>query len=106
MATTLRLRDFLGRDLANATPGTTDPAKDFVGRDVKAGNVDHLDRGLIATVRANSTVYATGVYVEFTGGKLYKVTTGGTSAAAPPSESGIDYGEALTDGTATLERVF
>jgi hypothetical protein len=106
MATTLRLRDFLGRDLANATPGTTDPALDFTGRAVKAGNVDFMDRGLIATVRANTTAYAAGAYVEFVSGKLYVATTAGTSAAAPPAETGIDYGEALTDGTAVWQRVF
>ena len=106
MATTLRLRDFLGRDLINATPGTTDPAEDFIGRDVLASNLDYMGRGLIATARANSTAYAAGAYVQFAGGNLYKVTTGGTSAASPPSESGVDYGEALTDGTAILERVF
>jgi hypothetical protein len=106
MATTLRLRDSLGRLLANATPGTTDPAKDYVGRNVAAANKDHLGRTLIATTRANSTAYAAGDYVQFAGGKLYKVTGAGTSAAAPPSETGIGYGQNLTDGTATLNRVF
>ena len=106
MATTLRLRDHLGRDLLNATPGTTDPAEDYMGRDVLASNLDYLGRGLIATARANTTAYAAGAYVEFAGGNLYLVTTGGTSAGAPPSESGIDYGESLTDGTVTLQRVF
>lgn len=106
MATTLRLRDHLGRDLQNATPGTTDPALDFVGRSVLASNLDYMGRSLIATVRANSTAYSAGAYVEFAGGNLYLVTTGGTSAASPPSESGVDYGESLADGTATLQRVF
>jgi hypothetical protein len=106
MATTLRLRDHLGRDLQNATPGTTDPALDFVGRAVLASNLDFMGRGLIATVRANTTAYSAGAYVEFAGGNLYKVTGSGTSAGSAPSESGIDYGESLTDGTVTLERVF
>ena len=106
MATTLRLRDFLGRDLANATPGTTDPAKDYAGRNVLASNLDYMGRGLIATARANSTAYAAGAYVEFASGKLYKVTGAGTSAGSPPSESGVDYGDSLSDGTAALERVF
>lgn len=106
MATTLRLRDHLGRLLQNATPGTTDPAKDTLGRNVQASNLDFMGRGLIATARANTTAYSTGVYVQFAGGKLYKVTSGGTSAASPPAETGIDYGEALTDGTVTLQRVF
>jgi hypothetical protein len=106
MATTLRLRDHLGRDLLNATPGTTDPALDFISREVLASNLDFMGRGLIATVRANTTAYAAGDYVEFASGKLYVATTAGTSAAAPPAETGIDYGEALTDGTAVWERVF
>jgi hypothetical protein len=106
MATTLRLRDHLGRDLLNATPGTTDPALDFIGREVLASNLDFMGRGLIATVRANTTAYALGDYVEFASGKLYKVTGAGTSAASAPSETGVDYGEPLTDGTVTLERVF
>lgn len=106
MATTLRLRDHLGRDLQNATPGTTDPALDSMGRQVLASNLDYMGRTLIATARANSTAYAAGAYVEFAGGNLYLVTGAGTSAASPPSESGVDYGENLTDGTATLQRVF
>lgn len=106
MATTLRLRDHLGRLLINATPGTTDPAKDGLGRNVAASNKDFLGRTLIATARANSTAYALGDYVQFAGGKLYKTTTAGTSAAAPPSETGIGYGQTLTDGTAVLTRVF
>lgn len=106
MATTLRLRDHLGRDLINATPGTTDPALDFISRQVQAGNIDHLGRGLIATARANTTAYAAGDYVEFASGKLYKVSTAGTSAAGPPAETGVDYGETLTDGTVVWERVF
>jgi hypothetical protein len=106
MATTLRLRDHLGRLLANATPGTTDPAKDALGRNVAASNLDYMGRGLIATTRANSTAYAAGAYVQFASGKLYRVNTAGTSAGSAPSESGIDYGENLTDGTAVLNRVF
>jgi hypothetical protein len=106
MATTLRLRDHLGRLLANATPGTTDPAKDSTGRNVLAADKDYLGRGLIATLRANSTVYALGVYVQFASGKLYQVIANGTSAAAPPSETGVGYGASLVDGTVTLQRVF
>jgi hypothetical protein len=106
MATTLRLRDFLGRALQNETPGTTDPALDFAGREVLASNLDFMGRSLIATARANTTAYSAGDYVEFASGNLYKVTGAGTSAASEPSETGVDYGEALTDGTVTLERVF
>lgn len=105
MATTLRLRDHLGRLLINATPGTTDPAKDYMGVNVLASNLDSLGRTLIATARANSTAYSAGAYVQFAGGKLYKVTVGGTSAASPPSET-AGYGQTQADGTATIERVF
>jgi hypothetical protein len=104
MATTLRLRDPLARSLINATPGTTDPAKDYLGRNVQASNLDYLGRTLIATARANSTAYTAGAYIQFVAsGNLYKVTGSGTSAASPPTE--VDYGASLTDGTATLERI-
>jgi len=106
MATTLRLRDFLGRLLLNATPGTTDPAKDYIGRNVQAANLDTFGKTLIATTRANSTAYALKDYVQFIAGNFYVVTTAGTSAAAPPSETGIGYGQSLVDGTVTLQRVF
>ena len=106
MATTLRLRDHLGRLLDNAVPGTTDPAKDYVGRNVLASNLDYMARGLIATARANTTAYALADYVQFVSGKLYKVIDDGTSAASAPSETGVDYGESLVDGTVTYRRVF
>jgi len=106
MATTLRLRDYLGRVLANATPGTTDPVKDYIGRNVQAANLDTFGRTLIATTRANSTAYALGAYVQFVAGNFYVATVGGTSAAAPPSETGIGYGQSLVDGTVTWQRVF
>lgn len=105
MVTTLNLRDHLGRPLTNATPGTSD-ATDHLGRDVVTGDLDFVGRDLIATARANSTAYAAGDYVEFASGNLYLVTGAGTSAASAPSETGVDYGEDLTDGTATLQRVF
>ncbi|HEY7824818.1 MAG TPA: hypothetical protein VIG24_18405 [Acidimicrobiia bacterium] len=105
MVTTLNLRDHLGRLLTNATPGTSD-ATDHLGRDIVANDLDYVGRDLIATARANSTAYAVGDYVEFASGNLYKVTGAGTSAAAEPAETGVGYGDSLTDGTATLERVF
>lgn len=46
MATTTRTHDFIGRALINGNPGTTDPAKDYLGRNVGAGNVDYLGRAL------------------------------------------------------------
>jgi hypothetical protein len=48
MATTTRTKDYMGRALANATPGTTDPVLDFLGREILAGNLDYLGRALVA----------------------------------------------------------
>jgi hypothetical protein len=46
MATTLNTHDYMGRALVNATPGTTDPVLDYLGREVAAGNVDYMGRAL------------------------------------------------------------
>ena len=46
MATTLNTHDYMGRALANATPGTTDPVLDWLGREVAAGNLDYMGRAL------------------------------------------------------------
>ncbi len=105
MVTTLNLRDYLGRSLTNDTPGTSD-ATDHLGRDVVTGDLDFVGRDLVAVARANSTAYSLGDYIEFASGNLYKVTTAGTTAASEPSESGVDYGDSLEDGTADLRRVF
>ena len=45
MATTLFQRDYLGRELQNEEPGTTDPALDFIGREVTA-TADYMGRAL------------------------------------------------------------
>jgi hypothetical protein len=37
----------MGRALINANPGTTDPAKDYLGRNVNTGNIDFLGRALV-----------------------------------------------------------
>lgn len=47
MATTTETHDYLERALQNADPGTTDPALDFLGREVDSGDVDYLGRDLI-----------------------------------------------------------
>jgi hypothetical protein len=39
--------DYLGRDLTNATPGTS-PAVDYLGRAVESSDRDHLGRDLTA----------------------------------------------------------
>jgi hypothetical protein len=48
MATTTRTMDYMGRDLQNATPGTTDPVFDYLGREILAGNLDYMGRALVA----------------------------------------------------------
>lgn len=45
MATTLFQRDYLGRELQNEDPGETDPALDFIGREVTA-TADYMGRAL------------------------------------------------------------
>jgi hypothetical protein len=45
--TTTFTKDFLGVPLVNAVPGTSQ-ATDRLGRSVKAGNKDYLDRALVA----------------------------------------------------------
>jgi hypothetical protein len=48
MATTLSTVDYMGRALINGTPGTTDPAKDYMGRNTGASDTDYLGRDLPA----------------------------------------------------------
>lgn len=43
MATSTHTHDFIGRELQNANPGTTDPVKDFLGRNTTA-TADYLGR--------------------------------------------------------------
>lgn len=59
--------------------------------------------GRTATTRANSTAYALGVYLvpAAANGFFYKVTTAGTTAAAPPTFP-TTAGSTVVDGTATL----
>jgi hypothetical protein len=40
---TMKTKDYLGRSLVNATPGTSN-ATDFLGRSVQAGDKDYLGR--------------------------------------------------------------
>jgi hypothetical protein len=47
MPTTTMTKDYLGRPLVNATPGTSQ-ATDSMGRAVVAGNKDYLGRSLVA----------------------------------------------------------
>lgn len=64
-----------------------------------------LGEDLGGGARANSTAVTFGQIIEFTNGQAYRVTVAGTTAASQPSTTGIDIGETLADGTATLERI-
>ena len=64
-----------------------------------------LGEDLGGGARANSTAVTWGQIIEFTNGQAYRVTTAGTTAASQPSTTGVEIGEALTDGTAELERI-
>lgn len=99
--TTLRRRDFLLRPLANATPGTTDPALDSLGRSVVTGDLDFLSRGLTAAAWVAATVYAAGaVITSVATGRVLVCTVGGTShAATPPTAPAV--GSTVTDNTVT-----
>jgi hypothetical protein len=46
MATSTHTHDYMGRELQNATPGTTDPVLDFLGRETTA-TVDFVGRLLV-----------------------------------------------------------
>jgi hypothetical protein len=67
--------------------------------------------GLIAAVtqaaaaRANSTAVTLNQVVKYTNGQLYQVTTAGTTAGAQPSTVGVDIGEIISDGTASVKRI-
>lgn len=47
MATTQHTHDYMARGLQNASPGVTNPVKDFVGRETTAADTDYLGRALI-----------------------------------------------------------
>ena len=69
MTTTTKRKDFLGRWLTNTRPGTN-PATDFLGRDVKAADTDFLGRSLTfdnPTTWATAAAKTAGAYVKPTG---------------------------------------
>lgn len=104
MATTLNLRDHLLRPLQNATPGTTDPVLDALGRSIDSGDVDYMGRAVAATVWATATAYSAGDYVELSTGEVLLCTGAGTShASTEPTPTG--YGDSITDNTVTWEQV-
>lgn len=97
MATTTFRDDSMGRNLV--TPASA--AKDFLGR-ATTSTKDYLGRSLTRVVRANSTAYALGDFVEFTSGEEFTVTTAGTSDSSQPTAPAV--GATVTDGTAVLTR--
>lgn len=102
MTTTLKLRDFLHRSLANATPGTTD-ATDYLSRDVAVGDLGPEGRALISETWTASTAYALGDFVDLSTGELLKAIVAGTSDVGEPTAPG--YGNTVVDGGVTWEQV-
>lgn len=73
MTTTTKRKDFLGRWLTNANPGTSD-ATDHLGRAVTASNKDSVGRALAfdnPSAWAAATAYAAGDYVKAATGTNY-----------------------------------
>lgn len=101
MVTTTRKEDYLGRDLVNQTPGTSN-ATDHVGRAVIAGDKDFVGRGLTSIPWAATTVYTAGVVVYIATGELV-CTVSGTSGSTAPALPGA-VGGTVVDGTVTWKR--
>jgi hypothetical protein len=101
MTTTTRKEDFLGRNLVNATPGTSD-ATDFAGRAVGASDKDFLGRALTVAPWAAETEYAVGDTVYVTGGELVCTVAGESDEAAPTAPGSV--GGTVEDGTVTWQR--
>ena len=106
MTTTTKLKDYLGRWLTNATPGTSQ-AKDSLGRNVSASNKDFVGRSLTfdnPSAWVQTTDYTLGAYVRLTGGAILQATVAGKSVTgAEPTAPAI--GGAVTDGTVTWRRI-
>jgi hypothetical protein len=101
MPTTTYKEDYSGRDLVNATPGTSQ-ATDFLGRAVQAGNLDYLGRSLTSKPWPTSGAVTVGTVVYVTGGEL-TATTAGTTAATVPTAPGA-VGGTVVDGSVTWTR--
>lgn len=102
MTTTTRKEDYLGRDLSNATPGTT-AATDFLGRNVGASNTDFVGRALSSAPWATATAYSVGSIVYVTGGELVATVAGTSHASTAPTAPG-SVGGTVTDNTVTWQR--
>jgi hypothetical protein len=97
MATTSLRDDYLGRNLQAPTVNSLD----HLGR-ATTSTTDFLGRPLRRALRVNSTAYAAGVELSFSGGQEFVVKTAGTTAASQPSAPAV--GADVTDGTAVLTR--
>lgn len=75
----------------------------FSTAEMKAACAAVIDRCLVSP-RANSTAYGQYALVQFaSSGKVFAVTTAGTTAGSQPSDTGMTAaGQTLSDGTATL----
>ena len=102
MVTTTRKEDFLGRNLTNATPGTSD-ATDHLGRNVVASNKDFLGRNLTSAPWAAATSYSVGTVVYLADGKELECTVAGTSHATT-APTGPALGATVTDQSVTWRR--
>jgi hypothetical protein len=102
MPTTTRKEDYLGRDLSNATPGTTQ-ATDFLGRAIGASNTDFNGRALSSAPWAVSTAYTVGSIVYVAGGELVCTVAGTSHASVTPTAPG-SVGGTVTDNTVTWQR--
>lgn len=102
MTTTTRKEDYLGRNLVNATPGTSN-ATDWLGRNVTSGDKDYLGRPLTSAPHAVSTAYSVGAVVYLAGGAELVCIVAGTSGATAPTAPG-SVGGTVVDGTVTWRR--
>lgn len=100
MPTTTSKEDFLGRDLVNGTPGTTQ-ATDYLGRAVGAGSTDFVGRALTSKPWTATTATAVGAVVYVAGGELTCTVAGTTASTAPTAPA---LGATVTDGTVTWQR--
>jgi hypothetical protein len=102
MPTTTRKEDYLGRDLTNVTPGTSQ-ATDSLGRAIGASNTDFLGRALSSTPWAVGTAYSVGSVVYVSGGELTATVAGTSHASVTPTAPG-SVGGTVTDNTVTWQR--